>query len=176
MRITDELREWMAGFEVVRPRGNGKPAMFDQLYVIADRIDQAHEQALNNAYVDIMDTNGWIRLPRDADGEVIHVGDDMERMERRGEVVALQLSDNPWGEGDHWAIQLEGEQAPTVLDAFFHHCHAPTIEDVLADYRGAAVDIHREYLSTGMTFEECLDAFGRLDAEYAERIRKAGGA
>ena len=77
-----------------------------------------------------------IALPVDADGEVIHVGDTMDRGNAHGHVIALMLSNYPkkWGGGLHWSIQLEGEQAPTALDLTFHHHHAPTVEDVLHNF------------------------------------------
>ena len=186
MRITDELREWMAGFEVVRPRGNGKPAMFDRLYVIADHIDEDHERELlslrnlawNNGYDEgfasaddwlaqnegAMAEHGWVRLPVDADGEVIRLGDEMERGKAHGRVIALMLSNYPrkWGGGPHWGIQLEGEHAPTALDSFFHHRHEPTVEDILREF-AERWDDPTHY------------AQGELVEDYAKRLRLAEG-
>lgn len=105
-----------------------------------------------------------VELPVDADGEVIHVGDVMERMERCGKVVALQLSDNPWGDGNHWAVQLEGENAPTVLDRFFRHHHKPTVEDVLVDMMEQAVGYSDAHTTVALN----------TIAEYAAKLQLRG--
>lgn len=182
MSITDELREWWV---------RKFPVMDKELHkdftAIDDRIDAEYQKALdewkakhgqmwlkgysechaemlegNETFASELERCGWIRLPKDTDGEYIHIGDVMERMERCGKVVALQLSDNPWGDGNHWAIQLEGEKAPTVLDAFFHH-HEPTVEDVLDEFASAYDRIggedeeHQKYLD--------------LIAEYAAKLK-----
>ena len=121
-RITDELRDWVSN------NYSGWLSKQGEGFAIAYRIDAEYEKAireLNNL------ADASVLLPVDADGEVIHVGDAMERGDAHGRVIALMLSNNPWGEGNHWAIQLECEHAPTVLDAFFHHYHEPTVEDVL---------------------------------------------
>ena len=155
MSITDELREYVRHYSVA---GSTKDKT---LTAIADRIDAEHQKAireLNNL------ADASVLLPVDADGEIIHVGDMMERGKSRGHVIALMLSEYPkkWGGELHWGVQLEGEQAPTAIDAFFHHYHAPTVEDVL---------------------REMLDAWGELPsnatneaiiAEYAVKLRLAG--
>jgi len=104
----------------------------------------------------------YTKLPRDENGEVIHIGDEMERGTKRGRVVALMLSNYPqkWGGGIHWGVQLEGEQAPTALDSFFHHYHKPTVEDVLREFAIACED-------TGNAGPEVQ----RLASEYAKRLQ-----
>lgn len=137
MSITDELRDWAHEHLY-------KSGIRSDLLAIADRIDAVNEEAIQqalmgNGSVPATDENmavyGWVRLPKDADGEYIHVGDVMERGNARGHVIALMLSEYPkkWGGGLHWGVQLEGEHAPTALDLTFHHYHEPTVEDVLLD-------------------------------------------
>lgn len=110
---------------------------------------------------DAMAERGWAKLPVDADGEVIHVGDDIDRGDAHGHVIALMLSNYPkgWGGGLHWSIQLEGEQAPTALDLTFHH-HHETVEDVLHDF---ICDV-----------EEDVRDEREIIAEYAAKLRLAG--
>lgn len=100
----------------------------------------------------------YIELPVDSDGEVIHIGDKMERLAKRGRVVALMLSNYPqkWGGGLHWGVQLEGEQAPTALDSLLHHCHKPTVEDVLREF--------------GDEVRRCCDTEDTI-AEYAKKLQ-----
>ena len=129
MGITDELRKYTE--EQIKWLDMTK-VHYSKLFAIADRIDAEHQKAireLNNLAA------ACVLLPVDADGEVIHVGDAMERGDAHGRVIALMLSNYPkkWGGGLHWGVQLEGEQAPTALDLTFHHYHAPTVEDVLEE-------------------------------------------
>ena len=147
MSITDELRKW-AKEHLSR----------SSILVIADRIDAEHQKAireLNNL------ADASVLLPVDADGEIIHVGDMMERGEARGHVIALMLSEYPkkWGGGLHWGVQLEGEQAPTALDLTFHHYHAPTIEDVLTEFALKAAG------------RECMTLRSDLVDEYASKLQ-----
>ena len=175
MSITDELRKWW-----VRKFPVMDKELHDDFTAIADHIDAEHEREIAAAAlvagVPMTDENmaehGWIRLPVGADGLPIRVGDVMERMERRGKVIALQLSDNPWGDGNHWAIQLEGEHAPTVLDAFFHHLHPLTVEDVL-------FELLRRYdpdeLEDATSIKDLQPEWREVVADFAKRLRLAGG-
>ena len=157
MSITDELRKEARGIQTFTCMAE----QAEQLLAIADRIDKEHQKAIRelNSLAD-----ATVLLPVDADGVPIHVGDMMERGEARGHVIALMLSNYPkkWGGGLHWGIQLEGEHAPTALDAFFHHYHEPTVEDVLRECVAA-------YMSTPLDESNESDFF----AEYAAKLRLA---
>ena len=159
MSITDELRKEAQGhLWYLYTSEQAK-----HLLAIADRIDAEHHAAireLNNL------ADASVLLPVDADGEIIHVGDMMERGEARGHVIALMLSEYPkkWGRGLHWGVQLEGEQAPTALDAYFRHYHKPTVEDVLW-----------EILFKAHIYDEReMELLPDLIAEYAAKLRLAG--
>lgn len=72
--ITDELREYVARHEA--PCLSMSMAAY--LRGIADRIDSEHRAALEKlAAAADEDRDGWVELPRDADGEHIHIGDVM---------------------------------------------------------------------------------------------------
>ena len=175
MSITDELRKWGYGF-----CGD----TYDVVTAIADRIDAAHEKAMSEQPCTIdmvpmtderMAELGLVRLPVDADGEYIHVGDVMERGEAHGRVIALMLSNYPkkWGGGLHWGVQLEGEQAPTALDLTFRHYHEPTVEDVLRD----VVTLCHNTWKEGSAFEFYdVDDVMESDniADFAAKLRLAG--
>lgn len=105
-------------------------------------------------------------LPVDADGEVIHIGDKMERGTNRGRVIALMLSNYPqkWGGGLHWGVQLEGEQAPTALDNLFHHYYGPTVEDVLVEF---AKKMH----DASFVYDRVEDTQQRIVKEYAAKLQ-----
>ena len=99
--ITDELREYVQDWRDTPSlmddldRGDIDGILEDFLR-IADRIDIAHKHAIG--YVDDRDPetmaeHGWVRLPVDADGVPIHIGDRMENNER---VARIVLTDESW--------------------------------------------------------------------------------
>lgn len=79
MSITDELLEEASGYAMYA----NTSAYAERLRAIANHIDAAHESAMYNMrrehdeWVADRDAN-WVKLPVDADGEVIHIGDVME--------------------------------------------------------------------------------------------------
>lgn len=155
MSITDELREWAVNHRAELDMGHLYPAMIEG---IADRIDIAHKHAIG--YVDDRDPetmaeNGWVRLPVDADGEYIRIGDVMEWPDTStAEVVGI-------GDGTFFYVE-DGEDAAEWSCANDKiHYHAPTVEDVLREFVDA-LDIDR-----------CED-FNATIAEFAAKLRMAG--
>ena len=112
MSITDELRAW-AKEHLSR----------NSILAIADRIDAEHERQLEVLYRDMSDAE-YVKLPKDADGEYIHVGDLMayEDNTKPMEVVALVPP----------AVFLT-EEGPRYADMCRHY-HATTVEDVLREF------------------------------------------
>ena len=173
MSITDELREWVTG---------AKPAVVDgcsisvgtmaygckkALLSIADRIDAEHEKAVNAFERDMgmepmtyenMAKHGWVRLPLDADGVPIRVGDEMEpisvKYDRFGVVtLCMDTRDGRWS----LLTDLDGEWSHDEL-CQLHHYTPPTVEDVLTELEGMR--------GNGKTYEDvvmrCADLAGIL--------------
>lgn len=103
---------------------------YDEGFASADDWLGQHEDAMSE--------HGWVRLPVDADGEVIHVGDTLvSRYEGRDyvrEVEALIFT-------DRWDFELSDEDGDTrdvaSMEDFYsntRHYHAPTVEDVLREF------------------------------------------
>ena len=154
MSITDELRAW-AKEHLSR----------SSILAIADRIDAEHEEACGEAYSNGMKSiwlpnpTEYIRLPVDADGEYIHMGDVMES--RTGSDLFPQFEVRAMRyDGDGWEVidRLGDRYEPSGL----RHYHAPTVEDVLSEMLDAVDD----------------DRYGqdRIIAEYASKLRLAGDA
>lgn len=125
MSITDEVREWA--------KGDGSYS-FDEFDDIADRIDAEHESACAEAYgngvqsVALRDMTAYVKLPVDADGETIHIGDvltDDAEFKSEGKVMRLMLEDEGWMVG----IGCGGWTEPSIHE--WHHHHTPTVEDKL---------------------------------------------
>ena len=172
MSITDELREWATG---------AKPAVVDgcsisvgtmtygckkALLAIADRIDAEHEEAIQQALMgegsvpatdENMAEHGWMRLPVDADGEYIHIGDVMDGTCPSGKHVNGTV--NAIGDGVFWLSNVQFSLKPDYM----HHHNAPTVEDVLREFGDKYCDV-----SLGS------DAESELFAEYAAKLRLAG--
>lgn len=131
--ITDGLREYvvsMCGYP-----HSAKCSGYNNLLDIADRIDADHAKAVERARMDGMDAtfgDGWVKLPVDADGVPIHIGDLMEVDGDVFNVLSMELfCDGSWsirndvGNGfEYWEL---------------HHVQPDTFEQIIkeaADYGG----------------------------------------
>lgn len=157
MSITDELRQVAAKTEEANGRC-GKLYRGD-LDRIADRIDAEHKHAI--AYVDDRDPetmaeHGWIKLPVDADGMLIRVGDVMEwpTTGETFEVVGL-------GDGVLFYVEDGEERADWTEASTKRHHHPPTVEDVLAEFADRVCNSGHQW---------GLDAADTI-AEYAAKLR-----
>ena len=155
--ITDELREWAEG-DTLRAGMSLRTAR-DQVLAIADRIDTAHEHGMEeraDRYSELRakTNNCYIELPKDADGEYIHLGDRLEHINGEFTVNDMTVSiDGLWRAWD-------GENGYTVLLVTCHH-HTPTVEDALREFIDRWIKGSRD---------EEPDLF----AEYAAKLRLVG--
>lgn len=125
MSITDELRHSIEEAEQVYG------CECKHLLALADRIDAEHEEALSQAYMDVSDSE-WVRLPKDADGVPIHVGDvltDDAEFESEGKVVRLMFENEGWLVGFDERVKWA---EPSIHE--WHHYHEPTVEDMLREF------------------------------------------
>lgn len=175
MSITDELREW-AKEHLSR----------NSILAIADRIDAEHQKALDEwkaehgkmwlkgyaeCHAELLEGNetlasdlegcGWIRLPKDADGVPIHVGDVME--ERSGhtfEVASLMA----FGGSENWLALSDPRNFSSFREPHdIRHYHAPTVEDVLQKLLEQAVGYSDAHTTVALN----------TIAEYAAKLRLA---
>ena len=169
MSITDELRKYVQSWRET-------PNLMDELdagdidgllgdfIAIADRIDAEHESACAEAYgngvesVALPDMTAYVKLPVDADGVPIRVGDVLDGYGKTIEVVELRYGHSGW--------VLIGRDGNGYADcaAFTHH-HEPTVVDTLVEF--------------ALACEEAGNAgpeVKRLAAEYAAKLRLAGDA
>jgi hypothetical protein len=124
MSITDELRKYANGYETL---------VNHKLLAIADRIDAEHERQLEVLYRDMSDAE-YVKLPKDADGEYIHVGDKVICGVSVWTVTGLELV------GDRWSVRCTiynesgGSGTASYSPIDLRHYHAPTVEDVLREF------------------------------------------
>lgn len=170
MSITDELREIAAKTECAN--GRCEKLYRGDLEHIADRIDAEHERQCAESWMrghdawaaidrgDEMAEHGWIRLPKDADGEYIHVGDVLTDGEYKFKVFELAA----FGDGS-WSIRNEDGDAWAACDVT--HYHEPTVEDVLQKLLEQAVGYSDAHTTVA------LDALYAI-AEYAAKLTLRG--
>lgn len=206
MSITDELREW---FKDRLFMGNG----YAELTAIADRIDAEALSRRNEAYnmgynagidmgfsstddwladhEDAMAEHGWVKLPVDADGEVIHIGDVMDGVNKydplkevTGEVITIHF--DAIGESKFEATvglrvwSKYGKSYHTsYIDPYastYRHHHEPTVEDVLREFAEKMAENTAMYVAESWDADERDEADAAAIAEFASRLRLAGDA
>ena len=171
MSITDELREYAGSFYLFRYKD-----VREKLDAIADRIDQEADEEAARKYLagfdegfasaddwmnmneDDLSKHGWVKLPVDADGVPIRVGDVMESKgsgllfgKASFEVRSMRCDECGWEVYD----RLGDRYAPSLL----RHYHAPTVEDVLTEF---GIDWEHE--------SDCEDRAALLK-EYAAKLQ-----
>lgn len=133
------------------------------------RVRDAHEREVDTlrdeTYVDTMSDaqlaeHGLVRLPTDADGVPIHVGDVMEWCDS-GETLTVE------GIGRDVLFYIDGENAEWTAARNKRHHHAPTVEDVLREFAEKVID--SQIPSVHPTYEEAI-------TEYAAMLRLADDA
>ena len=161
MSITDELRKYVQSWRETPNIMDDLDAgdidgLLGDFIAIADRIDAEHERELREAGEDIVRDvrREWVRLPLDADGEPVHIGDVMAWGWPAGgtfEVIGI---------GDGVLFYDDGAGEWTCANCYHH---APTVEDVLREFVDA-LDIDR-----------CED-FNATIADFAAKLQLRGDA
>ena len=143
-KIGDELREFI-------DEGDLYPRHIAELRRIADLID--HEM---------------VELPKDADGEYIHIGDVMEWCDS-GETLTVE------GIGSDVLFYIDGENAEWTAARNKRHHHEPTVEDVLREFADEMNQNLGMYTGEAIDADEWRDADNKTIAEYAAKLRLADG-
>lgn len=154
MSITKELRDYML---------SNSPADYDAFSTIVGRIDEEHEREVTMACGKAVAELGskvareYVKLPVDADGEVIHIGDVMDT-EHFGTVEVEGFV--------HDAVAFfnySGQPAYicTAPAKTCHH-HKPTVEDLLHEFGDKVCNSGHQW---GLDAAETIE-------EYAERIKE----
>lgn len=173
-RITDELRAWWV---------RKFPVMDKELHkdftAIADRIDAEHERGMADAELSAAPTEaqlfelGWIRLPKDADGEVIHVGERVQLIGNDPSTVShMSLADDGW----RVYVKYDGGIGTGSGEPKRIHHHAPTVEDVLREMHAELDEVIALYVGEAIDSDERDRDEARIFAEYAKRLTLAGDA
>lgn len=141
--LTDEMRKWGHDMAFV----NDNPRFAKRVDELCDNIDKEHEKAMSEQLESLTDDmepmaegdmakNGWVQLPVDADGEVVHIGDEVEELNTRvvgrarGEVVRVVFSKHGT------SVRIDTGLSYVDLNPWnvHHSCHKPTVEDILQEF------------------------------------------
>ena len=169
--ITDELRKYIGRYD----KADGT------LYDIADRIDEQYYRtcrALDSAWsatshevleqaVDEL-SDEWVKLPVDADGVPIRIGDELDV----GFVARIVITD------DEWPPYIYAyKETPNILSQHFcnevSHHHEPTVEDLLREFAEKMNENIGMYMGEAIDADEWRDADRQTIAEYAAKLRLA---
>jgi len=163
MKSIDRLRKYGARFNNSHDAWSG---IGTEILEFADEIEHDVDDMWHALIIDAkpmtdenMAESGWVRLPVDADGEAIHVGDVMELA--GGDVEKVESMRNYGSEG--WSVTTTHNA--TVIPWSARHHHAPTVEDVLADMFAEYFDVDGDPHK----------AAAKVIAEYAAKLRLAEG-
>ena len=148
-------RRWMAELDAARERSFN--AGFDDGFASADDWLAQHEDAMRD--------HGWVKLPKDADGEPIHIGDVLAPPADCDDYVPLQVTSLTYdGYEKEWFFDGEaggfcGLAGQHMDVAGWTHYRKQTVEDVLSEMLDAVDD----------------DRYGqdRIIAKYAAKLRLA---
>lgn len=189
MSITDELREYARHLHNVwyDPLDNvytyttmdfapslDAVRLDGYVLAIADRIDAEHKrqaaEAFTNGAIDGIDmaehSIEYIKLPVDADGEPIHIGDvltDDAEFKSEGNVMRLMLEDDGWMVG----LGCDGWTKPSIHE--WHHHHVPTVEDVLREF----ADQYAFYKEVEKGIHPNLESHKEVLRQFAAKLRLA---
>lgn len=133
MSITDELRKWVKSLYTP----NSAQVNADEAFRIADRIDKAHDDKLMQAKaVVLLDcisaADDFIELPKDADGQTIHLQDRMMWDNGTFNVHELNLTADGWTTWD----ELHGY---TVRADQCRHVQPDSWERIIRDAQGDGI-------------------------------------
>lgn len=119
--------------ERIAAYNKGHDEGFDLGFVSADDWFAQHEDA--------MAEHGWVRLPVDANGDVLHIGELVDEELPFGGYAApapidtMELSRG--ASGDRWMVKLDAENGAFINPKLLRHHHATTVEDVLREFADA---------------------------------------
>ena len=151
MSITDELREYALGWD----EGN---RVRRDLTAIADRIDAEHERDVTMARGEAVTELGhkvvseYVKLPVDADGVPIRVGDVLTMQLLFGgeskPLVVDRMELSHGRDGDLWCVALDTDKECWNQPSLMRHYTPPTVEDVLREFaEGLGVPVADSYIA-----------------------------
>ena len=141
MKSIDKLREYVCSAPMSSMTNVARAIVVDMTDEIEREVKELRDREYRNGMEDgemAAERDGWVRLPVDADGEPIHVGDVMDEQLPFGGYAApapvdtMELSRGAGGYG--WMVRLDSESGALINPKLLRHHHAQTVEDVLREF------------------------------------------
>jgi len=175
MSITDELRRFADAAEMMSTQ-----SVATRLRDIADSIDAEHEREMAElkdlaiVYTKpLTEEDSWMKLPVDADGKVIRIGDKVTCDFSHSEtltVLGLGVPNGRIVDADKGVFAFKDGEYCWFPAFFLRHVERPTVEDMLQEFTH---DWLTSATGTGhMTKAECDVAQANVIIEYGEKLRE----
>lgn len=139
MSITDELQECIRtanrSYEDARNPYNDREILHipeEELTAIADRIDKEHAEAVADALQLRGEPDRWVKLPVDADGKVIHIGDTLKAGSKEITVLGIGRCYDGSEEFGVFSQLYEGDYE-WFNAQYFQHVKSDSWESIIAD-------------------------------------------
>jgi hypothetical protein len=150
---------------IVRLRELGDIGRITSFDIVDAVYDSGNNYKVRDALIAILeqaDPDTHMELPRDADGKVIHIGDEVDGVHREdGTVMGIQYYE---GVGVLIAVRPRNWDTPSWCDpAEYRHHHKPTVRETLRKFLAESEDAMRKGYDE--VPEEIYD-------EYEKRLRK----
>jgi hypothetical protein len=150
------------------------------IHVIADNIDATHEREMAKlkdlaiVYTGpLTEENSWMKLPVDANGNAIRIGDKVTHDFGHGEtltVLGLGVPNGRIVDAEKGVFAFKDGEYCWFPAFFLHHVEHPTVEDMLREFAHSWVS---SATGTGnMTKTELDVAQANVIIEYGEKLRK----
>ena len=149
MKSIDNMREYVCSAPMSSMTNMARAIVVDMTDEIEREVKELRDREYRNGMEDgemAAERDGWVRLPVDADGEAIHVGERVQLIGNDPSTVShMSLA------GDGWRVYVKydgdlgtGSGEPSRI----RHHYAPTVEDVLREFAyGLGVPVADSYVA-----------------------------
>jgi len=162
--LADPYREWMPQEKKEQELKDALDAI-DAVHANLERENASLKAELDRVLGEQDDRDGWVELPKDADGEYIHFGDVLDQFGTPMTVFAMSDPDPDQGDCMLELITDGISDGTWVRARKMRHHYAPTVEDVL-----------REMADRCYADEDEPRDRDAIVAEFAAKLRLAGDA
>ena len=149
MKSIDNMREYVCSAPMSSMTNMARAIVVGMTDEIEREVKELRDREYRNGMEDgemAAERDGWVRLPVDADGEAIHVGERVQLIGNDPSTVShMSLA------GDGWRVYVKydgdlgtGSGEPSRI----RHHYAPTVEDVLREFAyGLGVPVADSYVA-----------------------------
>ena len=136
------------------------------------RQQREHLHRLLDSLVDDIERT-YMKLPIDANGEPIHIGDEVRLNKNGGKFTVRGIGENSAGNPVMWGVrELNAETTRHRIDGEVRLVRPDTVESLLKEFANKMNENIGEYVGEAIDGDEWRRLDEETIAEYAERIKK----